>query len=484
MRESRHDKREALLNQLASQVIQAASAGALTGHASQPITIQKADTIAGPRAGAVEFYAGIQAGALYQALNKSQAALARQFVPWQFQGKVLVYWSGRAVRIEAAWPEELAETDIPLSSLGQYPRRGGRWIAGKNELGMTITLGLDDRTPHFLFSGTTGSGKTYAIRTAVYQLAQDPLNRIVLIDGKAGEGLGPLAGLPNLAGPIATNINLGEARDALAWAVAQMEERYRRLVTMNRQGMSRNEVAEALGRLIVVVDEVQEFTGKSGDSEMVELVRRLVSQGRGAYVHVLLATQQPTAEVFSDRTIKANLVGRVALKTTHAEASRAALGQSEPRADWLLGQGDAYCLVPGAVERAQLAYVPAAALRGLNGTQPDLSAWPSEEMIAGAEGKVGTGTAVVGDGRVTSIRSTRTRTIPTTRGLAATAHIAYGLVAAHLGHGRVAYQRALAEDGIQTPGNSQAVRILNFCRDVLTILDGIGWQICTPEIDL
>jgi hypothetical protein len=271
--------------------------------------------------------------------------------------------SSRYIRIEAGWPDSLAERDIKLKDLGQHPKDGGRWIAGKNELGQTITLGLNDTSPHFLISGTTGSGKSYAMRTTVPQLARDPHNSLVLIDGKWGEGLGPLAHIQNLVGPLARDVDT--ARLALSWAVSEMRHRY--------------ENPNGHGRLVIIVDEVQEI---AGDPQCAELLRRLVAQGRAARVHCILGTQHPTVMMFGDSTIKRNLPGRLALKVLDAKSSEVAIGASQPRADHLLGTGDSYCLVPGKVHRAQLAYIPERDLADLPHADPTFAEWPDYDPQA------------------------------------------------------------------------------------------------------
>ena len=177
----RGDDRLEYLTRWAGSLAQAAAAGALGG---KPITVRSIETVRGPRAGAVEVDAGIDAGKLLKVMSRDDSALHRQFVPWQFTGDPQCYMVGRYVRLEAGWPTSLAEADITLDSLGQHPHDGGRWIAGKNELGATITLGVSDAVPHWLFGGFTGSGKTYAMRSAVAQLGNDALNRFVLIDAK------------------------------------------------------------------------------------------------------------------------------------------------------------------------------------------------------------------------------------------------------------------------------------------------------------
>ena len=217
------DQRHTLLKQWAGALDTAAQRGALTRDASKPIAIKEIGAIAGPRAGALEISAGLDAGRLLRVLQADDGAIVRQFIPWAFPFSPSVYMSGRYVRVEAGWPDDLAERAIKVSDLNRKPTGSGRWLAGVNELGRVVTLGLSDHAPHFLIAGTTGSGKSVALRSMVTQLARNG-DRLVLIDGKFGEGLRGLDHLPNVIGPLATDLDT--ARNALAWAVAEMQRRY------------------------------------------------------------------------------------------------------------------------------------------------------------------------------------------------------------------------------------------------------------------
>jgi hypothetical protein len=277
-------------------------------------------------------------------------------------GDPVAYMSGRYLRVEAGWPEDLAETDIPLGDLGRHPTGGGRWIAGKSEAGATVTLGIDGQNPHYLIGGQTGSGKTWAMRSALFQLAQDPENRLVLVDAKWGSGFRTLRGLPGLVGPLADTTET--ARAAISWAASEMRRRF--------------EVGDYRGRVIVAVDEVQEL-----DEVTLGIVQRLTSLGREAGVHVLLGTQHPTKENLGDKATKRNLTGRLALRVEDGVASTVVVGHNLPRADNLLGAGDAYAVVPGRVQRLQLAYVPRRALQRYDHDGDySLTAWPDYDPEA------------------------------------------------------------------------------------------------------
>jgi len=358
-------ERKRLLDEWARLIVENAHKGALTGNPDKPVPIIQIETVNGPRAGALELYAGLESGTLLRILNRDDCAMLRQLVPWHFRGEPACFMSGRFVRVEAGWPDILAERDIRLKDLGQWPKDGGRWIAGRDELGRTITLGLDDTKAHFLIAGTTGSGKSWTMRAMVPQLCRDPKNRVILIDGKYGEGLGPLAHIQGRVGPLARDVEA--ARVALSYAVRVMRERYERL--------------NGEGRLIVIVDEVQELCK---DKHVTEFLRQLVCQGRAARVHCILGTQHPTVSMFgNDPTIKRNLPGRLVLKVLDAKSSEIAVGGPSPRADHLLGAGDAYAVVPGRALRTQLAYIPVRDLGNLPTGEPLLEEWPDYDPEAG-----------------------------------------------------------------------------------------------------
>jgi len=425
------DNRSKLLERWAGSIIQAAQVGALDK--GRPISILSVEMVLGPRAGALEMWAGFDTGRLLSVLSASDFALHRQFVPWRFGGEPSVYLTSRFVRLEAAWPDELAEKDIKLSDIGQHPKDGGRWIAGKNEVGATVTLGLSSTLPHFLFGGWTGSGKTWALRSALAQLSRDPGNRLVLVDGKYGDGLACLGHLPHLVGPVA--MDLESARAALSWAVTEMVRRYR--------------TGDKTGRVIVAIDEIQEFTGKSGDALVTEFVRKLTTQGRGAGVHLFIGTQHPVGDVFSDSTIRRNLPGRVALRTEDYKASEVVIGGPTPRADRLLGAGDSYIVIPGATRRAQLAYIPAVDLEAMNTSQPTMAAWP--EVDAEAAGTLPESSPrweYDGDELAVSLAT----------------------VSKSEKAGRGALRDALESAGLGRPGSERAARLLQLGRDMRTWL--------------
>lgn len=392
------------------------------------LSIQQTSIVNGPRAGALEIHAGLQSGDLLRTLSADDCAILRQFIPWDFIGEPAAFMSGRSVRIEAGWSADMADDDISLASLGQHPAGGGRWLVGRNERGHVLTAGLSDMTPHWLISGATGSGKTTAIRSMIGQLSNDPDNRLVLIDAKHGASLRHMSNVRGLVGPLADDVT--SARAALAWSVTEMANRY----SGGRDDR----------RVVVVIDEVQEI---ANDKLAAESLRKLVIQGRGARVHAIVATQHPVIASLGGPTVGRNLVGRLALRVSDADASRVALGASNPRADHLLGRGDAYAVSPGATHRTQVAYLDAEPETAM----PDMDEWPDVKTDLPDNGWP------TGD------------------------EIGAAILSATRGEGRLKFQRSADELGVTVADNNRAVKLLGLARDTLDFMNDHGMAVCLSE---
>lgn len=431
--------RRDLLEQTARSLVSAAAQGAF----GTPIPILRAEMIDGPRAGAVRLFAGWHTGLLLRALAADDGALARQFIPWEFQD-VQVFLDGRAVRVEAPWPPELATTAIRLREIGLKPRGDGRWTIGVDERGRTVIGSLSHTTPHWLLAGTTGSGKTTALLGAALQFSCDPQTRMVLVDGKGGEGLGPLRNLPGVIGPLAADPI--SARNALAWVHRELQRRYA-ILASDRDA--------TFPRLVVLFDEFQEFTG---DPMTAELLRRIVLKGRAASIHCLLATQHPTVRMFGEDggAVKRNLPGRLALRVLDAKASEVAVGGPVPRADRLTGAGDAYAIATQTV-RVQVALVERRDLEDTERAEPELEDFPP----AGSD-DLG-------------------QEVEEPRWSYSGEELAVALAAVVRGWGRNRLQDALAARGLGRPGSVRADRLLRLARETLEALDGMGLGLIPRE---
>jgi S-DNA-T family DNA segregation ATPase FtsK/SpoIIIE len=220
---------------------------------------------------------------------------------------------------------------------------------------VTAVLGIaDDGVPilirlpspdvaHILVAGTTGSGKTALLRAMVLSLAyfngagrtervaMRPAScdlRLVLIDPK-GTAFRDLADLPHLARPVISDP--AEAVEALGSLVRLMEVQGR----IDTRGDSLSTCP--LSTCILVIDELVDLLMVAGDDAERPLTR-LVQRGREAGIHVIAATQKPTAAVIGS-LVKANFPVRVVGKVTSPEDARVATGWRGDRGGAVAGPG-------------------------------------------------------------------------------------------------------------------------------------------------
>ena len=428
-------ERERLLAQWQYNIVSAAHGGRLTG---KPCQISRVYPISGPRIGVLELAcSALENGALLRALRENDCARLRQLTQWDFRGAPQCFMHGRYVRVEAGWPSELAENLVRLGDLSKYPCGEGQWIAGKNECGDTVVPGLNDLTPHFLLSGTTGSGKSVALRNAILQLSADSTNEIVLIDGKMGESLRAVERLPNVIGPCA--VDGPQVRAALGWVAAQMRNRY--------------EAGYHGGRVIVAFDEFQEM---AQDAVIVDLLRKLAAQGRGAGVHLLAATQHPIVKMFGDPSTRRNLTGRAAFLVNDADASRVAVGSAVPRADHLLGAGDCYLVAPGACHRIQGAYIDEQEITAGEGGGP---AWRFQRWPDDYAEQIG-------------------QDLPAGQFSFTGGELGVALVSAAEVEGRTKFTARMDDAGFGRPGYNRQKRLRELGQDALAWMQAEGYTVC------
>jgi DNA segregation ATPase FtsK/SpoIIIE-like protein len=259
----------------------------------------------------------------------------------------------------------------------------------------------------------------------------------VLIDGKRGDGLGILNGLPGQVGPLATSAP--EVRNALGWVRSEMIERYDTVV-QKRGGRAWNR-GEGPTHLVVFFDEFQEYRA---DDTVTVLLHDLAAMGRSARVHLVAGTQKPTVKMFGSDVggaTRDQFGTRIGHRVSTYQASSAIIGSNAPRADKLLPRGDAYVIghTDGYPmrDRVQIAYVDEDALyRHTNGGRPQLERWPEFDV------------ETVGSGRG------RPRMQFSDRQIAVSIH------GARRGYGRPTLQELLEDLGEEIPGSEPAGRLL------------------------
>ena len=228
------------------------------------------------------------------------------------------------------------------------------------------------KMPHLLVAGTTGSGKSVAVNTMIvsilYKSSPEDV-RMIMIDPKQVE-LSVYDGIPHLLSEVVTDMK--EAANALRWCVGEMERRYQlmsKLGVRNLKGYNDKvtkaiadgepmidplwqpsdaftqtpPTLEKLPSIVIIVDEFADMMMIVG-KKVEELIARIAQKARAAGIHLILATQRPSADVITG-LIKANIPTRMALRVQSRIESRIILDQQG--AEQLLGMGDMFYLPPG-----------------------------------------------------------------------------------------------------------------------------------------
>ena len=199
------------------------------------------------------------------------------------------------------------------------------------------------KLPHILIAGTTGSGKSVCTNSLIISLLykSSPADvKFIMVDPKMVE-LAPYNGIPHLLIPVVTDPK--KAAGALQWAVYEMMKRYKIFSENGVKDLKGyNELAakdgtkEHLPSVVVVIDELADLMLIAA-KEVEESICREAQMGRAAGVHLVIATQRPSADVITG-LMKANIPSRIAFAVASSLESRIILDNSG--AEKLVGRGD------------------------------------------------------------------------------------------------------------------------------------------------
>ncbi len=215
-----------------------------------------------------------------------------------------------------------------------------------------------------------------SIILSILYKAQPHEVQMLLIDPKRVE-LSMYNGLPHLVHPVVTDMDL--ARNALLWAVDEMDQRYKLFETFGMRNITeynafvrKNKDKEADGTLaerlkavenaslqelpfiVIIVDELADLMMQKG-KEVEGQIARLGQLARAAGMHIILATQRPSVDVITG-LIKNNFPARIAFQVSGSIDSRTILDSAGAEA--LLGKGDMlYKPRSGGLQRIHGAFV-------------------------------------------------------------------------------------------------------------------------------
>jgi len=212
------------------------------------------------------------------------------------------------------------------------------------DIGGSCIVGNIAKLPHMLIAGTTGSGKSVCMNSLIISLlykASPEDIKLIMVDPKMVE-LGIYNGIPHLLIPVVTDPK--KAAGALQWAVTEMMRRYetmrdagvRDLDSFNSMVETGEIEANRLARVVVIIDELADLMLVAA-KEVEESICRIAQMGRAAGMHLVIATQRPSADVITG-LMKANIPSRIAFAVASAMESRIILDNQG--AEKLVGKGD------------------------------------------------------------------------------------------------------------------------------------------------
>jgi len=230
------------------------------------------------------------------------------------------------------------------------------------------------KMPHLLVAGATGTGKSVGLNVIISSLlfTKHPSEmKLVLVDPKKVElslyekiEKHYLAMLPDGDEAIITDTK--KVVNTMRSLCIEMDNRYdllkkadvRQLKEYNEKFLQRrlnpNNGHKYLPYIVVIIDEFADLLMTAG-REVEEPIARLAQKARAVGIHLVIATQRPTANIITGN-IRANFISRIAFKVTSSLESRIivdAIG-----ANRLIGRGDMLVVHPGAeLTRVQCALI-------------------------------------------------------------------------------------------------------------------------------
>ena len=199
------------------------------------------------------------------------------------------------------------------------------------------------KMPHLLIAGTTGSGKSVCMNSIIisllYKAAPEDV-KLIMVDPKMVE-LGIYNSIPHLLIPVVTDPK--KASGSLQWAVTEMLRRYKMMSDLGVRDLESyngivvsEEGGQKLPQVVIIIDELADLMMVAA-KEVEDSICRIAQMGRAAGMHLIIATQRPSANVITG-LMKANIPSRIAFSVASAMESRIILDTMG--AEKLVGKGD------------------------------------------------------------------------------------------------------------------------------------------------
>ncbi|AMQ66507.1 FtsK/SpoIIIE-like protein [Bacillus phage Shbh1] len=216
------------------------------------------------------------------------------------------------------------------------------FIVGVDEVNNPIYLSLT-KLVHLLVAGTTGSGKSVFLNSMIVTLMMNHKPeelQMYMIDPKQVE-LQQYVDFPHVRNVVT---EMDRAVVTLHRLTKEMDKRY----TLFREAGAKNiqiynqKMKDTIPYIVCVIDEYADLRDVAPDVE--DYIARLGQKARAAGIHLVLATQRPSADIVSGR-IKANIPNAISFNLSNSNNYKTVFGTGIPYS--LLGKGDGVMRVEG-----------------------------------------------------------------------------------------------------------------------------------------
>lgn len=257
--------------------------------------------------------------------------------------------------------EEIVLRDLLEVSITKNAQMKLPLCLGKDTEGKPIIEDLS-RMPHLLIGGATSMGKSVLVNSILTGLLcrfSPKELRLIIVDPKLVE-FKIYEDIPHLLLPIVNDAT--DASKALKWAVGETKRRYLKMQEVAAKNLNdyntkadQNPELERFPYIGIIIDELAELMLTS-KKDVEQSIVRLTQLARAAGLHLIMATQRPSADVVTG-LIKSNCPSRASLRVASSSDSRIILDTTG--AELLLGKGDMFFTSSGpmGLKRLQGSYV-------------------------------------------------------------------------------------------------------------------------------
>jgi S-DNA-T family DNA segregation ATPase FtsK/SpoIIIE len=206
---------------------------------------------------------------------------------------------------------------VKVTYEAEFPPSKGQvsfWV-GYDEDGKLTLCDLAAGDPHMMIAGSTGSGKSTALRYIITQLCLKGI-RLHLIDLKRGAEFQIFAKCKNVISFCRTR---AEAEKTLKGISCEVDRRYDMFYKYDCVDI--REYNKKVGGLKYEVVIIDEFADLQYEDSSISILEEIAAKARACGIHLIISTQRPDSHIVNGR-IKCNITSILGLKATNDTNSK------------------------------------------------------------------------------------------------------------------------------------------------------------------